>query len=151
MFFQITIFVWIYKSSHVNLRCAQKWNDKCAFNNVLNLQNVFLSCTIFFKLTLIIIIINNNNERQRKPRKETTLNPSLHLGSPKLRTLFFSFVFFLVYTNWISLQNDVWLSLQMRTYSSRESKLNRTLVEENCVSGRNAAYEMLPDGNWVIF
>jgi hypothetical protein len=44
-------------------------------------------------------------KKEKKIKKWTTLDPSLHFGSPN-HELSFKALFFLVWTNWVSFQND---------------------------------------------
>jgi hypothetical protein len=56
----------IYTCQHY--LCDKKWSDGCVFNNILNPQNVFHSCTISISKTSekYILKIVKNSEKQQK-------------------------------------------------------------------------------------
>jgi hypothetical protein len=53
-------------------------------------------------------MVKENNEKEQKTKKWATLDPSLHFGSPNHELSFK--LLFLVWTDWLSLQNDAMLA-----------------------------------------
>jgi hypothetical protein len=59
---------------------------------------------VFYFHRIWIARVKENNEKKGEKKERATLDPSLHFGSPNDELSFK--LFLLVWTNWLSVQND---------------------------------------------